>query len=87
MLVSALTIVKRCGWPPTGCFPRIAIALYGDPDRAGDVYGTLNNKYDRTAADTVRECNEMAHTGAPAGADLKELISRSASLAMDLAAL
>ena len=67
--------------------PRIAIALYGDPDRAGDIYGTLNNKYGRTAADTVRECNEMAHTGAPAGTDLKELISRSESLAMDLAAL
>ena len=67
--------------------PRIAIALYGDPGRAGDVYGTLNNKYSRTAVNTVRACNEMAHTGAPASTDLKELISRSETLAVNLAAL
>ena len=66
--------------------PRIAIALYGDPHRAGDVYGTLNNKFGRMAADTVRACNEMAHSGAPAGTDLKDLISRSESLAKNLAA-
>ena len=66
--------------------PRIAIALYGDPDRAGDAYGTLNNKFGRMAADTVRACNEMAHSGAPAGTDLKDLIFRSESLATNLAA-
>lgn len=67
--------------------PRVAIALYGDADRSGDVYGTLNNKFGRWATDTVRACNEMAHSGAPEGADLKGLINRSESLAKELAAL
>ena len=67
--------------------PRIAIALYGDADRAGDVYGTLNNKFGRWAADTARACNEMAHSGAPEEADLKELINSAESLAKQLAAL
>lgn len=67
--------------------PRIAIALYGNADRAGDVYGTLNNKFGRWAADTARACNEMAHTGAPEGTDLKALIHSAESLAKELAAL
>ncbi len=66
--------------------PRIAIALYGDADRAGDVYGTLNNKFGRWAADTARACNEMAHSGAPEGTDLKGLINSAESLAKELAA-
>lgn len=67
--------------------PRIAIALYGDADRAGDVYGTLNNKFGRWAADTVRACNEMAHSGAPETMDLKEFINSAESLAKKLAVL
>ena len=66
--------------------PRVAIALYGNPDRAGDVYGTLNNKFGSWAADTVRHCNTMTHAGASKGTDLKDLISRSESLATKLAA-
>ena len=67
--------------------PRIAIALYGDADRAGHVYGTLNNKFGPWAADTARSCNEMAHSGAPEGTDLKEFINSAESLAKELAAL
>ena len=67
--------------------PRVAIGLYADPDRAGDVYGTLNNKFGSWAADTVRDCNTMTHSGAGEGTDLKELVSRSESLATNLAAL
>ena len=67
--------------------PRIAIALYGDADRAGNVYGTLNNKFGGWAADTARACNEMAHSGAPEGTDLKALINSAESLANELAAL
>ena len=67
--------------------PRIAIALYGDADRAGDVYGTLNNKFTGWAADTARACNEMAHSGAPEGTDLKGLINSAESLAKELAVL
>ena len=65
---------------------RVAIALYGDADRAGDVYRTLNNKFGGWAADTVRDCNEMTHSGAPDGTDLKDLITRSESLAARLTA-
>lgn len=67
--------------------PRIAIALYGDADRAGDVYRTINNKFGLWAADTARSCNEMAHSGAPEGTDLKGFINSAESLAKELAAL
>ena len=67
--------------------PRVAIALYGDADRSGDVYGTLNNKFGRWAADTARACNEMTHSGAPEGTDLKGLITSAESLAAELASL
>ena len=66
--------------------PRIAIALYGDPDRAGDAYGTLNNKFGRWAADTVRDCNDMIHSGAHPETDIKDLIGRAESLARKLVA-
>ncbi len=67
--------------------PRIAIALHGDAGRAGDVYGTLNNKFGGWAADTARTCNEMAHSGAPQGSDLKALINSAESLAKELSIL
>ena len=67
--------------------PRIAIALYGDANRAGEVYGTLNNKFGGWATDTVRACNEMAHSGAPEGTDLRGLINSAESLAKELAGL
>ena len=67
--------------------PRIAIALYGDARRAGDVYGGLNNRYGTWAADTVRTCNELSHSIADASIDLKDLIRRAESLAKKLAAL
>ena len=66
--------------------PRVAIGLYGDLERAGDVYGTLNNRFGRWAGDTVRDCNEMTHSGAGAAADLRDLVSRAESLAAKLAA-
>jgi predicted ATPase len=67
--------------------PRIALALYGDAERAGDVYTTLKNMFGPSAADTARDCNEMAHRGAGPGVDLRNLIDRSKSLAEKLAAL
>lgn len=67
--------------------PRLALALFGDAGRAGDVYGTLNNKFGGWAADTVRSCNEKTHAGATENDDLKSLIGNSQSLAEKLAAL
>ena len=66
---------------------RIAIALYGDADRAGDVYGTLRNKFGHPAVKTVRDCNQQTHSGAAPTADLKDLINRAEHLAEKLAAL
>ena len=66
--------------------PRVAIGLYGDPDREGDVYRTLKNKFGNWAEATVRDCNKMTHSGAGEGTDLKDLISRSECLASKLAA-
>ena len=67
--------------------PRVAVALYGDAQRAGDVYGGLNNRYGSWAADTVRSCNELSHTIADDRVDLNDLIRQAESLAEKLAAL
>ena len=67
--------------------PRIAIALYGDADRAGDVYRTLNNRFGDWATDTAKACNILAHPSTPGATDLKHLIGQAESLAEKLAAL
>lgn len=67
--------------------PRIAIGLYGDAQRAGDVYRRLNNKFGRWAADTARRCNEGSHPGADQPSDLGDLIDRAERLAVELAKL
>lgn len=41
--------------------PRLALALYDDPTRAGDVLGTLNRDYGPWSADVVQACNKGAH--------------------------
>lgn len=71
----------------TRLLPRIAIALYGDAQRAGDVIGGINNRYGRRAGDTVLSCNRLSHTAADDSIDLKDLIRRAESLAEELAAL
>ena len=65
--------------------PRIAISLYGDADRAGDVLSTLRNKFGGWAVKTVQQCNRQTHTGASYETDLKDLINRTESLAQRLA--
>ena len=67
--------------------PRIAIALYGDAERAGDVYSRLTNKFGPWAGDTVRQCNEGTHTGAHQHTNLGDLIERTERLALKLADL
>ena len=66
--------------------PRIAIAFYGNADRAGDVKNRLNNKFGPWASATVSECNRATHTGADEGTDLRDLIRRAEDLAQRLAA-
>ena len=67
--------------------PRIAIALYGDADRAGDVYRKLNNRFGDWATDTAKACNKLAHPSTSGATDLKHLIGQAESLAEKLAAL
>lgn len=47
--------------------PRLALALFDDPDKTGDVYTTLKNKIGPWQVDTVKLCNEGAHKGFPGG--------------------
>ena len=68
-------------------FPRIAIGLYGDAQRTGDVYRRLNNKFGSWAGDTARQCNEGTHPDADQPTDLGDLIDRAECLALGLAKL
>ena len=65
--------------------PRLALALYGDGGRAGDVLGTLNKKYGPWAANTVQACNRGAHGEAPV--DAADLIQFSEKLTTSLGLL
>lgn len=64
---------------------RMALALFDDPDRAGDVYPGLNNRFGRWAGDVFRAVNDGAH-GDYTG-DLPKLIHRTRDLAAKLRAL
>jgi hypothetical protein len=64
---------------------RMALALFDDPDRAGEVFAGLNNRFGRWAGDVFREVNDGAH-GQYTG-DLPGLIHRSRDLAVKLRAL
>jgi hypothetical protein len=45
--------------------PRLALALYDDQDRGGDVYSGVKSRFGSRQADTVRTCNDGAHNGFP----------------------
>jgi hypothetical protein len=47
--------------------PRLALVLYDDPEKGGDVYSGVNNRFGKWQGDTVRACNEGAHKGFPGG--------------------
>jgi hypothetical protein len=64
---------------------RMALALFDDPDRSGDVYAGLNNRYGRWAGDTFRAVNDGAH-GDYTG-DLPKLIHQTRDLTAKLRAL
>jgi recombinational DNA repair ATPase RecF len=71
----------------TRLLPRLALALFGDEERAGDVYGSLNNRWDRRSADTVRGCNEGTHGSELGRQDLVDLVASAQRLADNLIAL
>jgi len=51
----------------TKLLPRLALALFDDPDKAGDVYASLKNRFGPWQIETVKLCNEGAHKGFPGG--------------------
>jgi hypothetical protein len=51
----------------TKLIPRLALVLYDDAERGGDVYSGVNNRFGKWQGDTVRACNEGAHKGLPSG--------------------
>jgi recombinational DNA repair ATPase RecF len=63
---------------------RLALAIFDDPARAGDVYEWLNKRVGGWAADTVRACNKGAHGGT--NPDLGNLVANSRSLVGQLQA-
>jgi len=59
-----------------------SLVLFDDPGKGGDVYKTLNNRFDRTATDAFREIKEHAHKLYPGS--LPDLVSRAERLARGL---
>jgi recombinational DNA repair ATPase RecF len=71
----------------TKLLPRLALALYDDAEKAGEVYTGVKNRFGAGQADTVRVCNEGAHKGF-AGDDPVEFVRNVEKLAekiLDLA--
>jgi recombinational DNA repair ATPase RecF len=62
-----------------------SLALFDDPNRGGDVLGTLNQKFGKRAADAFVGASKGVHEGY--GNGLPDLVRDSAILARELAAL
>jgi energy-coupling factor transporter ATP-binding protein EcfA2 len=60
--------------------PRLALALFGDRDRAGDVYSELDQEIGGWAVDLVRLADGLSHDGVGSEVDLMGLVGRSESL-------
>lgn len=43
--------------------PRLALALFDDPDRGGEVMSRVSSQFGRREADAVAECNRGSHEG------------------------
>ena len=63
----------------------LSLALFDDPDRGGDVLGSVNNRWGRSRGDVVLGCNKGVHE--ELGGDLRDFVSQAAMLARDVAAL
>ena len=67
----------------TKLLPRLALALFDDPEKGGDVYNSLKNRFGHWQIDTVKTCNEGAHDGF-AGGDALSFVRNVEKLATDL---
>lgn len=61
---------------------QLALALLGDPEKAGDVMSAVNSKWGGRAGDTVMLCNKGAHgvAGTFSGGRAKDLVSDTRAL-------
>jgi energy-coupling factor transporter ATP-binding protein EcfA2 len=67
--------------------PRLALALFGDGERAGDVLNEVNRRFGRDAGDLVQALNRGAHGGANGGSyagDLEAMVRDTERLAARL---
>jgi hypothetical protein len=55
----------------TKLVPRLALALHDDPERGGDVYAGVKNRFGPWSVDVVKECNAGSHKGLAADDTLK----------------
>lgn len=63
--------------------PRLALALFDDADKAGDVYASLTNRIGPWQVDAVKLCNEGSHKGFPGG-DARNFVRNVEQLANEL---
>ena len=70
----------------TKLVPRLALALFDDADKGGDVYASIKNRFGPWQVDTVKLCNEGAHKGFPQD-DALSFVRNTEKLANDLAKL
>lgn len=75
--------VERALGEATTLKTRVALAIFDDATRAGDVLGRLNHRHGMWAADTLQRVDRGSHRGDHG--DLLELINRSSSLAQEIA--
>jgi hypothetical protein len=52
----------------TKLISRLALVLFDDPGKGGDVYNGVNNRFGKWQGDTIRACNEGSHKGIPGDA-------------------
>lgn len=69
----------------TTLYPLLALALFDDAGRGGDVLAKLNGRWGRAAGDAVTRANRGAHE--PVGRGLRDLVSAAARLAREIADL
>ena len=67
---------------------QLALALFGDPQRAGDALSTVNSKWGGKAGDAVVLCNKGAHgvAGTFSGARARDLVSDTRAIVDQLLA-
>ena len=68
----------------TKLLPRLALAFFDDPDKAGDVYTRLKNQIGPWQIETVKMCNVGSHKGIGANDDARNFVNNVKQLAAEL---